>query len=408
MNPQRLYPVSCTIWLVLLSCMACAAAQQSLVPPTAQTLSADVAAPLPGVLSMNAALPFADGFSTQQIFEILSSAPEIERSTRGANDIALFRNISPSVVLITTPNGMGTGSVISDGLILTNWHVVDGVPIVGVLYKPDAASVKAGPSMVTAQVIKVDQIRDLALLKPNSIPSTIRPIDLGDTRELQVGADVHAIGHPKGKNWSYTTGVVSQIRANYVWSYDAKIEHRASIIQMQTPINPGNSGGPLLTDDGQLIGVNSFGSEGEGLHYAVSVNDVRIFLAAPSSTPAPSRPPNECSVFTVLHEGRNKSNDYIRQLSSKCDNIVDIVYFVPDDKTAPLWMTIDQQRRNKTDVYDVVYVDPTRTGKWQFSYWDVGLDGTFPLKGIHQSGEINPSRFEKRCPGKALTDFRCG
>src|SRR5260221_3046508 len=164
MSAQRLYPLSCTIWLVLLSCMECAAAQQSFVLPKAQTLSAGVAGPVPSVLSMNTALPSADGFSAQRIFEILSSAPEIERSTRGAHDIALFRNISPSVVLISTPNAKGTGSVISDGLILTNWHVVDGVPIVGVLYKPDAASVKTGTSMWTAQAVKVDQIHDLALL----------------------------------------------------------------------------------------------------------------------------------------------------------------------------------------------------------------------------------------------------
>src|SRR5258706_98397 len=103
MSAQRLYPLSCTIWLVLLSCMECAAAQQSFVLPKAQTLSAGVAGPVPSVLSMNTALPSADGFSAQRIFEILSSAPEIERSTRGAHDIALFRNISPSVVLISTP-----------------------------------------------------------------------------------------------------------------------------------------------------------------------------------------------------------------------------------------------------------------------------------------------------------------
>jgi S1-C subfamily serine protease len=409
MNIQKIYALFAILGtcLVLLS-IGKATAQQNLAPPTAQALSAGVANGLPTVIPAEVGLPSADSLIEKRIFEILVNAPDIERNTRGPNDIALFRIISPSVVLISTPNGTGSGSVISDGLILTNWHVIDGVPFVGVLYKPDVTSAKAGLSIVTAQVIKVDQLRDLALLKPNSIPSSTKPIELGDIKELQVGADVHAVGHPNGQNWSYTTGIISQIRDNYTWFYDSKIEHHANVIQTQTPINPGNSGGPLLSDDGRLIGVNSFKSQGEGLNYAVSVTEVRRFLTAPKQQlSAPTRP-TECS-GKVLYEGRNKSNDAnIRQLSSKCDNVVDIVYMVPDDRTAPLWMTIDQQRRNKTDVYDVVYVDPTRTGKWQVSYWDVGLDDTFPLKGVHQNGEINPSRFEKRCPGKALTDFRCG
>jgi S1-C subfamily serine protease len=383
MNAQRLYPLSCTIWLALLSCMDCAAAQQNFVLPTTRALSAGVASALPTAVPAEVGLPSVDGLIEKRIFEIIVNAPEIERNTRGPNDIALFRNIAPSVVLITTPRGEGTGSVISNGLILTNWHVVDGVPFVGVLYKPDAASAKTGPSIVTAQVIKVDQIRDLALLKPSSIPPSTKPIELGDIKELQVGADVHAIGHPKGQIWSYTTGIISQIRDDYTWITES-ITHHANIIQTQTPINPGNSGGPLLSDDGLLIGVNSFKkSESEGLNYAISVTEVRRFLTAPSSTLASSRPPTECSgKRKVLFDGRNTDNNAkIMLLSSKCDDIVDIAYMVPDDSTAPLWMTIDQRRRNKIDVYDVVYVDPTRTRNWQFSYWDVGLDGTFPLQG---------------------------
>jgi len=332
MNAQRIWRLSasCGIWFMSFLSWEYAVAQQRLVLPKAQTLSPGVASTLLNVLSMDVALPSADGVFEKRIFEILSNTPENERTTRGAQDIALFRNISPSVVLISTPTATGTGSVISGGLILTNWHVVDGVPFVGILYKPDAASVKAGTSMVTAAVIKVDQVRDLALLKPNSIPSTIRPIELGSLSELQVGADVHAIGHPSGETWSYTTGIVSQIRDNYRWTTESTIEHHAGIIQTQTPINPGSSGGPLLIDDGRLIGVNSFKSEGEGLNYAVSVTDVRFFLTTPNSALAPSRATDkkekECN-GKVLFEGRNKDDDaYIRQLSSKCDNIADVVY----------------------------------------------------------------------------------
>ena len=92
--------------------------------------------------------------------------------------------------------------------------------------------------------------------------------------------DVHAIGHPTGEAWTYTTGVISQYRQAYEWQVeDDPIKHRADIIQTQTPINPGSSGGPLFGDSSSLIGVNSFKAGGEGLNFAVSVDEVRKFLA---------------------------------------------------------------------------------------------------------------------------------
>ena len=92
--------------------------------------------------------------------------------------------------------------------------------------------------------------------------------------------DVHAIGHPTGEAWTYTTGVISQYRQGYEWkAEDDPIKHKADIIQTQTPINPGNSGGPLLSDLSSLIGVNSFKAGGEGLNFAVSVDEVRKFIA---------------------------------------------------------------------------------------------------------------------------------
>jgi S1-C subfamily serine protease len=67
-------------------------------------------------------------------------------------------------------------------------------------------------------------------------------------------------------------------------------EHRATVIQTQTPINPGNSGGPLLSDNGRMIGVNSFGDpKAQGLNFAVSVSDVRAFLASPNSAIASTK-----------------------------------------------------------------------------------------------------------------------
>jgi hypothetical protein len=258
--------------------------------------------------------------------------------------------------------------------------------------------------MIAARVIKLDKIRDLALLKPTSISSAANPIELGEIKDIQIGADVHAIGHPKGQEWSYTTGIISQIRNDFSW-----LEYRANVIQTQTPINPGNSGGPLLTDDGKLIGVNAFLLAGsQGLNFAVSVADVRDFLSAPNTIVAPQqkqvKTEKACAPKT-LFEGRNKDNNgNIKQISLRCDPFADLVIYLPDDKASPMMALMDTKRRQKADVY---IFDSTRTGKWQISYWDVDFDDTFPLKGIHANGEMKPVRFEKRCPGNAGKDFRC-
>jgi S1-C subfamily serine protease len=353
---------------------------------------------------MDVQSPFSDGISEKIVFDVLSHVQAGERRSRGPRDIALFKALSPSVVLISTTKEMGSGSVISDGLILTSAHVVGDASVVGVLYKPDAVTNPEKTSMIAVRVIKVDRVHDLALLKPASIPSSARPIDLGDVKDIQVGADVHAIGHPIDQEWSYTTGIISQIRSDYSW-----LGYRANVIQTQTPINPGNSGGPLLTDDGKLIGVNAFLMEkSQGLNFAVSVIDVRSFIAESnaSSQVPPKKIQTEmaCAPKTVF-EGRNKDNNAnIRQISLKCDTFADLVIILPDDKASPMMALMDTKRRRKADVY---VLDATRLGKWQVSYWDVDFDDTFPLKGVHVNGDMKPVRFEKRCPGKAGKDFRC-
>jgi len=77
---------------------------------------------------------------------------------------------------------------------------------------------------------------------------------------------------------------------------------------------------------------------------------------------------------------------------------------LPDNEKEPMMALMDTKRRGKPDVY---ICDSTRTANWQVSYWDVDFDDTFPLKGIHADGEIKPVRFEKRCPRKAGSNFRC-
>jgi hypothetical protein len=294
--------------------------------------------------------------------------------------------------------------LIDGGYILTNWHVVSGYRQVNVIYKPVDPFGKA-TEITTADVIKIDSVRDLAMLRPLALPSRfVKPIKVATQDNIEVGADVHAIGHPTGEAWTYTTGVVSQIRPNYEWKGgEQEISHRATVIQTQTPINPGNSGGPLLSDDEQLVGVNSFGATGmQGLNFAVSARDVRALLDAPLSQ-VKLEPKNNCVKF----EGRDKDNTaFLREISTKCDNWGDVVIVIPDDKRKAIMAYLDTQRKNKVDG---IVLDERRSGKWNTSFWDPKLDETFPLHGLHPKGELLPNSMEPRCrpPSRPLKNFRC-
>jgi S1-C subfamily serine protease len=163
-------------------------------------------------------------------------------STRGAKDIALYRSISPSVVLVATKEGLGSGAIVSGaGEIITNWHVIKGYPEVGVVFKPAVEGKQInGDDLKVARVVKYDVVGDLALIKVSEVPSSRAPIRLGSESDISIGADVHAIGHPTGAVWTYTTGVISQYRMGFEWRTEGT-SHKADVIQTLTPINPGNS-----------------------------------------------------------------------------------------------------------------------------------------------------------------------
>jgi S1-C subfamily serine protease len=365
-----------------------------------------VSGALPEVLMMDATTPQPDGISPQAAGGFLEQMPLADRRTRGAHEVAIYKALAPSVVLVATDKGFGSGSMIAGGYILTNWHVAGEFSEVGIIFKPDSTGPQPpSPKLVTARVVRLDRGHDLALLKPDLIPAGRRPIELGDRSDLVVGADVHAIGHPSGEVWSYTKGMISQLRDGYGWTIEPRLSFKADVIQTQTPISPGSAGGPLLSDDGKLLGVNAFtDTTAQAINFAVSVVEVRRFLAELNSDAGSAKAANQCR-GTVLFEGRDANNaGFIRSVSLKCSKTADLIIFLPDDKTQPMIAYYDSKGRQKADG---LILDDSRTGKWQYSYWDVYFDDTFALRGFHANGEIVPTSYERRCPGKAAPNLKC-
>jgi S1-C subfamily serine protease len=351
---------------------------------------------------------WADPLASDGVAKVLGrlSEPEATLRLRGAREVEIFKALAPSVVLVVTKDGLGSGSLIAikpasgsapaTGTVLTNWHVVGNAKEVGIAFKPPGTTTAVTKADIRrGVVIKTDLVRDLALVEVAGVPASLPPIQLGTMDDVQVGADVHAIGHPSGEAWTYTKGLISQVRPNYEWKTDDKLVHRADVIQTQTPINPGNSGGPLVTDSGRLIGVNSFKASGEALNFSVSVADVQRFLAArqapaPATTTAASAQP--CTP-KVHFEGRTKDDKgFIRTIDLDCSGKVNGALFVPDDKSEPIEFWMDMNNDGKIDVK---VFDEERLGKWKISLWDTNYDGKPDMIGHHPDGKLKPSRFEK-------------
>ena len=209
--------------------------------------------------------------------------------TRGDTGVSVFRQVSPSVVLVVTGNvkddkvtdvGFGAGVIIEpSGYVLTNWHVITGYEAGVIFLKPATGATPEKNKAYVVTLVAQDEKADLALLKIVKPPAGLPTVQFGDISMIQVAEDVHIIGHPHGELWSYSTGVISQIRDNYDWKYSDGSKHLAKVLQLQTAINPGNSGGPVLDNTSKMLGLVSMSKEGQNLNYAVAIDVIKSFVA---------------------------------------------------------------------------------------------------------------------------------
>lgn len=340
----------------------------------------------------------ADDLPLQKIFNATNSLqPDVSSNARGVKDAALFKLVSPSVVLVISKDGTGSGSIIGPGQILTNWHVVGSNSEVGIILKPPRDVDRISKADIRrARVLKIDQVSDLALLQLAEIPVGRQPIRLGDLSDIGVGIDVHAIGHPNGEAWTYTKGIISQYRNDYHWSAGV-LKHKAAVIQTQTPINPGNSGGPLLTDNGNLVGVNSFvDRNSQGINFAVSIEDVRNFLARNGNRLAEKKQvvlkTNKCEMKEVYKGKLKDGSGEVIVWDSRCTGKADLSVIIPYDTTKPIQSESD---RNGDGKVDLIIFSEKRDYKWDLSFWDENYDGKWDLVGFHKDGEVKPHKYER-------------
>lgn len=194
-----------------------------------------------------------------------------------------------SVVLLRTPDGLGTGFLVLDGtLVATNFHVIDGATEVQAHLQDGTIIAVTGFRVAAPQL-------DLAILELRS-DSKAAPLTLA-TEQPDRGAEVLALGAPKGLPGSVSRGAVggyrkwADISATLI-KETARLSYApdSSWVQTDAAINPGNSGGPLVLEDGTVVAINTLASSalaGQNINFAVDVSHLRDFL---KDLPERSRP----------------------------------------------------------------------------------------------------------------------
>ncbi|MBW2491281.1 MAG: trypsin-like peptidase domain-containing protein [Deltaproteobacteria bacterium] len=218
------------------------------------------------------------------------SLSDFEKTT-----ISIFNAAAPSVVYIFTENavtgffgtrqirqGAGSGFLWDKkGHVVTNFHVIEGARRIQVRLESGEA--------IDATYVGGSPDHDLAVIRLRRALSSIQPIPVGTSGNLQVGQSVLAIGNPFGLSRTLTTGVISALNRRLPTATGREV---VGVIQTDAAINPGNSGGPLIDSSGLLIGVNtaiiseSGGSAGIGFAVPVDVvNEVVPQLIARGKFP---------------------------------------------------------------------------------------------------------------------------
>ena len=203
-------------------------------------------------------------------------------------NVAVYKKGVPSVVNIKSRSvsfnffygivpeeGQGSGFILDkEGHVLTNYHVIANASGTGAARQIEATL--HNRKTYKADVIGVDRAHDLAVIQIHGEGFT--PATLGDSRGLQVGQKVYAIGNPFGLSGTMTRGIVSSIRSVQEPG-GADIDEA---IQTDAAINPGNSGGPLLNSRGEVIGINTLIAsnvgQSAGIGFAIPINTAKAVL----------------------------------------------------------------------------------------------------------------------------------
>ena len=205
----------------------------------------------------------------------------IEETTKSIVGISKLKNAGKSI--LSTSNeaelGLGTGIIISEnGYILSNAHVT------GEKYSKSYITLENGQTY-EGKVMWSDESLDLSITKIEA--KNLSYAKLGDSSKIRVGETVYAIGNPIGFEFrrTVTSGIISAKNRSIKIEEENNQTYMSDLIQTDATINPGNSGGPLITPNGEVIGINTVKiSTAEGIGFAIPINVVKTIIESYKQT----------------------------------------------------------------------------------------------------------------------------
>lgn len=219
---------------------------------------------------------FTDGSIADIADKVSKSVVSIVTSTKTTN---FFGQSTDSAAA-------GTGIIVTnDGYVLTNKHVINGAHKVTVILDD-------GTTYEDVEVVSTDPLNDIAFLKIKDV-SDLSPVTLGDSKTINVGQQVIAIGNALGEYQNtVTSGIISgtgrSVTASDGSGYNT--ETLSDMIQTDAAINSGNSGGPLVNAAGEVIGVNTATStSAENMGFAIPISSVKGMLKQLTETGSAKR-----------------------------------------------------------------------------------------------------------------------
>lgn len=217
------------------------------------------------------------------------------------------------VIQIATPYSTGTGFMLPQyGIIVTNEHVI----------RDNKAVVVEGRKLERqlCNVIHLDVKYDIALLLMKDEAIDVPDVNIASYNENNIGDRVYAVGHPLGRDFSSTMGIISSL--DYDFAGLPFIQHDASL-------NPGNSGGPLLSELGDIIGINTFIiKNGNNIGLSLPIQHLQKTIREMKGE-APDQLSTRCSSCETLHYERSLSSIYCPTCGSRLDLISKIQDYQP-------------------------------------------------------------------------------
>jgi serine protease Do len=178
---------------------------------------------------------------------------------------------APSVVLVKTAAGLGSGFFINEkGYLITNFHVIAGEKHIAVTQFLLEGKILRRVVHKDVEIVATAPFHDLVVLRLKDFDTKITPVFFEPEENLAIGETVFAIGNPLGLERTVTEGVLSQTHRNF---------GGILYLQIDAPVNPGNSGGPLFNARGQVVGIINMGVPTmEGLNFASPARHAKYIL----------------------------------------------------------------------------------------------------------------------------------